>query len=108
MTKTTPMLKTAHECETMVDVRAEVDRLDRELVALITERQSYMEAAARIKTNRESVYDAARIEDVVSKVKAFALTSGLSTDIAEPVWRELIKQSIAHEFKAWDKQRGVS
>jgi len=89
----------------MTEVRAGVDAVDRELVALIVKRQAYMEAAARIKENRAAVYDAVRIEDVVSKVKAEAVKCGLSVDIAEPVWREMIKQSIAYEFKAWDKYR---
>lgn len=102
------MTKSAKDCQTMVDVRVEVDRLDRALVELVAERQTYMEAAARIKTTRASVYDGPRIEDVVSKVKASAEAAGLSTEIAEPVWRELIKQSIAYEFKAWDRQKNVS
>lgn len=89
----------------MRDVRIEVDRLDRELVTLIAERQSYMAAAARIKTDRNTVHDSARIEEVVSNVKAAAAAAGLSTEIAEPVWRELIKQSIAYEFKEWDRMR---
>jgi len=99
------MTKPAKDCQTMAEVREGVDALDRELVALIVRRQAYMEAAARIKTERAKVYDAVRIEDVVSKVKAEALKQGLSVDIAEPVWREMIKQSIAYEFKAWDKLR---
>lgn len=101
------MIKPAKDCLTMSEVRKGVDALDRELVALIVKRQAYMEAAARIKTDRAAVYDAVRIEEVVRKVKAEARKLGLSTDIAEPVWRELIKQSIAYEFKAWDKMRNA-
>ena len=89
----------------MADVRTEVDRIDRALVALLAERQTYMGAAARIKNDRNTVHDAARIEDVVSKVLAEARAAGLSENIAEPVWRELIKQSIAYEFDRWDEMR---
>ncbi len=99
------MIKDAKDCNNMAEVREGVDALDRELVALIVRRQAYMEAAARIKTERAKVYDAVRIEDVVTKVKAEAIKQGLSIEIAEPVWREMIKQSIAYEFKAWDKIR---
>jgi isochorismate pyruvate lyase len=52
----------------MADVRQGVDALDRELVALLTRRQAYMDAAARIKPARTGVRDVARIEDVVAKV----------------------------------------
>jgi len=90
----------------MTEVREGVDALDRELVRLLVVRQGYMAAAARIKPNREAVYDAARIEDVVAKVLATAAKEGLSPDIAEPVWRKLIERCIAHEFEKWDETRG--
>jgi len=91
------------DCQTMIDVREGVDRLDRELVRLLVIRQGYMHAAARIKKDRDAVYDAERIEDVVSKVIAEAKTQGLSPDIAEPVWRKMIERCIAHEFDVWDE-----
>ena len=93
------------ECQTMIDVRKGVDALDRELVRLLVIRQGYMDAAARIKKDRDAVHDEARIEDVISKVVTEARKQGLSPDIAEPVWRKLIERCIAHEFKEWDKRR---
>ncbi len=95
------------DCETMVDVRKGVDALDRALVLLLAERQRYMDAAARIKTDRAKVLDTARIEDVVAKVKASARAAGLSEAIAEPVWRLLIDRCIAYEFGVWDQLRGA-
>lgn len=99
------MPKPSDKCETMTEVREGVDALDCELVALLVLRQGYMKAAARIKPNRDAVYDAPRIEDVVTKVLAEAKTQGLSADIAEPVWRKLIERCIAHEHDVWDKTR---
>ena len=89
----------------MAEVRVGVDALDRALVTLIAERQRYMDAAARIKTDRAVVHDSARIEDVVAKVKASARAVGLSEDIAEPVWRTMIDRCIAYEFSVWDRLR---
>ncbi len=106
MLKTLNNTKRPETCETMVDVREGVDALDRELVRLLVVRQGYMHAAARIKPNRDAVYDAPRIEDVVAKVLAEAKTQGLSPAIAEPVWRTLIERCIAHEFERWDETRG--
>jgi len=90
----------------MVEVRQGVDALDRALVTLLAERQRYMDAAARIKPDRDAVHDQARIDDVVAKVLAAAAPAGLSADIAEPVWRTLIDRCIAHEFAAYDRTRG--
>ena len=94
------------DCQTMRDVRAGVDALDRELVQLLVIRQGYMNAAARIKPDRDAVYDHDRIEDVVAKVLAEAESAGLSADIAEPVWRKLIERCIVHEFERFDATRG--
>lgn len=93
---------TAETADTMADVRYEIDRLDRILVALIAERQSFMDAAARIKGERKAVHDRDRIEDVVSKVLAEADRQGLSHAIAEPVWRTMIDRCIAYEFGSFD------
>ena len=93
---------TSETAETMADVRHEVDRIDRLLVALMVERQSFMDAAARIKGQRKAVLDRPRIEDVVAKVKAEAERQGLSPAIAEPVWRTMIDRCIAYEFESFD------
>ena len=77
-------------CQSMSEVRQGVDALDRALVALLAERQRYMDAAARIKPDRDAVHDDAH---------------HLSPDIAEPVWRLLIDRCIAHEFGVYDRTR---
>jgi len=41
---------------------------------------------------------------VLSKVIAEGKRTGLSAEIADPVWRTLIEASIAHEFGMFDKR----
>ena len=93
------------DCETMLEVRAGVDEIDRLLAPLIARRQGYMDAAARIKPSRDVVRDEARIQQVLANVKAEAAAHGLSWAIAEPVWRELMERCIAYEFAVWDATR---
>lgn len=100
-----PRRHTGETAETMADVRYEVDRIDRLLVEILAERQSFMDAAARIKGPRAAVHDRARIEDVISKVLAECAKRGLSPAIAEPVWRTLIDRCIAYEFESYDALR---
>lgn len=95
-------------CQSMADVRAEIDRLDRTLVGLMAERQGYIERAGYIKQDRAVVHDEARIEDVVAKVLAEAHRVGLSAKIAEPVWRTLIARCIAHEFDVFDAKNSAA
>ena len=90
------------DCETMLDVRKGVDALDRALVLMLAERQRYMDAAARIKNDRESVRDEARKAEVLDNVARAAAAAGLDPDRIRAVWNELVEQSIAHEFDRWD------
>nr|WP_233205043.1 chorismate mutase [Alkalicaulis satelles] len=98
--------RTAPEaCQDMNEVRDGVDRLDRALVALIAERTRYMEAAARIKPDRDAVRDEARIADVLEKVRQAAEAAGAPAALTQPVWRELVERSIAHEMSVFDRTR---
>ncbi len=94
----------AKNCQEMGEVRYEIDRLDKLLVKLMAERQGYIEAAGRIKSEKSSVRLEWRIEDVVAKVLSEAEIQGLSKRIAEPVWRQIIECCIAHEHDCWDQQ----
>ena len=91
-------------CRDMAEVRAEIDALDRDIVALLADRLHFIGEAARIKASRDAVRDEPRIEDVVAKVIAEGRRAGLSPDIAEQVWRTLIEASIAHEFEKFDQK----
>ena len=102
-----PEIRDPEDCADMAQVRAGVDAVDRELVALLTRRQGYMGAAARIKPREADVRVPWRIEEVVANVLAEAERTGLSARIAEPVWRELIERSIAYEGEAWRARRAT-
>jgi isochorismate pyruvate lyase len=97
-------LKMPDACASMNELREAIDTLDSRLVALLAVRQAYIERAAQLKTGRDQVRDAERIEEVVAKVIAEGKRSGLSAEIAEPVWRTLIEASIKHEFEAFDRR----
>lgn len=98
-------VKPPEACQTMTDVRASVDAVDRELVALLVRRFGYMDAAARIKADRGAVRDEARKAEVLGNVAREALAAGLDPDRLRAVWNELVEQSIAHEFDEWDRLR---
>ena len=100
------VIKLPHDCETMIEVRAGVDQIDRELVALLARRFGYMDAAARIKADRNSVRDEARKAEVLDNVARAAEAAGLEPARLRAVWNELVEQSIAYEAIRWDALRG--
>lgn len=97
--------KLPEQCETMLDVRAGVDETDRALVALLVRRFGYMDAAARIKTERGTVRDEARKAQVLDNVARAAEEAGLDGARIRAVWNELVEQSIAYEAVKWDRLR---
>ena len=100
MTKILP----GEHCTTMTEVRAGVDQVDRELVALLVRRFAYMDAAARIKPERGLVRDEARKAQVIANVRAEATRLGLPDERLADVWDRLIEHSIAHEFERFDQR----
>lgn len=93
-------------CTTMAEVRAGVDALDAELVALLATRFGYMRAAARIKPTRDAVRDEARKASVIAAAVAEAEAHGIPGDVIADIWERLVEGSIAYEFAEWDKVRG--
>ena len=89
-------------CRTMTDVRAGVDALDRQIVELIGTRFRFMEAAARIKPEREQVRDERRKADVLAKVAAHARAHGVPATVAAELYERLIEASIAYELARFD------
>ena len=94
------------DCTTMPEVRAGVDALDRELVALLARRFGYMRAAARIKPTRDAVRDEARKVSVIAAAVREAEANGIPADVIAEIWERLVEGSIAYEFGEWDRVRG--
>ncbi|VXC49864.1 chorismate mutase [Sphingomonas sp. 8AM] len=89
-------------CITMNEVRAGVDALDRELVALLRRRFDYMDAAARIKPARSAVRDEARKAQVIAQARDEAERLGLPAAAVATMWETLVEASIAYELAAFD------
>ena len=94
------------QCTTMTEVRAGVDALDRELVALLARRFAYMDAAARIKPARGAVRDEGRKAEVIANARAAAVAMGVPEDVVAELWERLVEASIAYELARFDATRG--
>lgn len=100
-------IRSAPDCTTMTQVRAGVDQVDRDLIALLVRRFAYMDAAARIKPERGAVRDAARKAEVIANARAEAQAAGLPAETIAALWERLVEASIAYELAAFDaRDRG--
>ncbi|OYY79742.1 MAG: chorismate mutase [Sphingomonas sp. 28-62-20] len=97
-------IKPGPDCTSMVEVRAGVDQVDRELIALLDRRFAYMAAAARIKPTRDKVRDEARKAQVIGNARADAARRGLPDEAIAALWNDLVEASIAYEMDLFDKR----
>ena len=92
------MMRKPADCETMAQLRAEIDRLDLELVRLFADRAAYIDRAAEIKAVADlPARIDTRVEEVVANVRRHAAATGLPPELVEKLWRRLIDWSIARE-----------
>jgi isochorismate pyruvate lyase len=92
-------------CQTMVDVRSGVDAIDAALLKLLVTRFGYMNAAARIKTERGAVRDEVRKAQIIQSIRSSAEKQGMPADALAAMWDDLIEASIAYELDIWDQKR---
>ena len=92
-----PVTLAPEDCNSKDDVRAEIDRIDRALLALFAERHRYVTRMAEIKTDPHEANDPKRTEAVIQKQRGRAEELGLDEDQAELIWRTLITWNINYE-----------
>ncbi len=90
---------------TMEQVRAGVDNLDRQIVALLAQRFAHMRAAARIKQDRSAVRDEARKAEVVTNARDEAERLGIPGETIASLWDQLVEASIAYEMDEFDRTK---
>lgn len=92
------MAKTAADCTTMAEIRENIDRVDRALMALFAERWSFIGRAAEIKAGLGIPADVPeRVKEVRDNAHRNAEAAGLDGDFYEEIWAQLIQRAIAHE-----------
>ena len=96
---------TPEDAQSMAQVRAGVDAVDRALVELLGVRARYMATAARIKPTRDDVRDEARKAQVLANVAAHARDHGLPEALTAELWERLVEWSIAYELDLWDENQ---
>lgn len=95
----------AAHCKTMGEVRDGIDHLDAAIITLLAQRMRYIEAAARIKQDREAVRDEPRKAEVIDHACAVAQEQGFPEALARKIYETLVEGSIAYEFTHFDRRK---
>jgi len=98
-------MKTSDECENMADIRAEIDRLDRQVVALLGQRFAYVRAASKFKTSKTTVRAPERFQAMLKQRRIWAEEEGLNADAIEKMYQYLVNHFIDEEMKHWQQSK---
>lgn len=98
-------MKPPEACTTLQEIRAEIDRIDRDVIAALSQRFAYVKAAAKIKTSEEGVKDSRRFLAVLEQRRKWAAAEGLNPDVIEKLYRDLITHFIEEELKQWQQEK---
>ena len=86
------------ECNTLEEVRAEVDKLDGEIVSLIAKRNAYIHQAVKFKQSVEEVKATDRVEQVIRHVRNKAIELDMSANMIEELYTNLIDSMVESEI----------
>jgi isochorismate pyruvate lyase len=104
----TPSVDGGKCCASLGEVRDNIDRIDRQIVALMAERAKYVGEAGRFKADPAAVSAPARVEAIILKVKALAREDGLAEPVAERTYRALIAAFEDYEREEWARRNAAA
>ena len=85
-------------CASIEEVRSNIDRFDRQIVALLAERGIFVKQAARFKKTTDDVKAPQRVEQVIAKVTALSQELGANPSVTEQVYRAMVSSFINAEL----------
>ena len=80
-------------------IRHEIDRIDSDIIELLSKRSSLVSEAGKTKKDTHEVRDKDRVDKVIMKIKLKAEKAGLDPNIAESIYRNIINCFIQKELK---------
>jgi isochorismate pyruvate lyase len=99
------VIRSPYECESLSQVRREIDRLDRGLVHTLRLRAEYVAAAAGYKTTDDSVRADDRVARVLADRREWAECDGVSAELVENIYRLVTAHAIEQEREHIARQR---
>ena len=80
----------------------QIDSIDSEIIRRLSKRAELVSAAGKLKKDEEGVRDTKRVEQVIEKVKAKASAEGLDPELAEEIFRTIIRCFVRKELAEYD------
>jgi len=85
------------ECNSLEEARAEIDKLDDQIVELIAARNAYVRQLAHFKNSIDEIKAEDRISDVINRVRARAIELDLSPNLINDLYIRMIDAMVDSE-----------
>jgi isochorismate pyruvate lyase len=85
----------------LTEIREAINGLDERIVALIGQRQAWVERAGRLKRDQDedAVRAPSRVDAVIARVRALATLAGASPEVVERTYRAMIAAFVDLEMR---------
>jgi isochorismate pyruvate lyase len=86
------------KCNSLEEVRAEVDKIDEQIVELIAKRNDYIKQAASFKNSVEEVKSHERIDYIMQRVRKKAIELNVNPNMIEDLFTRMIDEMVETEI----------
>jgi isochorismate pyruvate lyase len=91
--------KKPDQCESMEDIRNEIDTIDHKIINLFSERLHYVEEIVRFKHDEAAVIAQERKDFVINQRAKWAAEKGLDPIVFKKIYTVLVESNIKHELE---------
>jgi len=91
--------KDPNHCNSLEEIRNEIDKIDQYLISIFSERHKYVEAIVRFKNDKDAIIAQERKDQVIRQRKEWAREKGLNADTFEKIYTLLVDSNIKHEME---------
>ncbi len=93
------------KCNSLEEVRSNIDRIDDQIIKLIAERTDYVKQASSFKKSEDGVKAPGRVEAVIKRVREKAEKYGANSDMVEVLYREMISRFVSMEMDVFKQSQ---
>jgi isochorismate pyruvate lyase len=86
------------KCNSLQEVREEIDKIDEAIVELIAKRNDYIKQAATFKNSVEEVKSDDRIDFIMQRVRKKAIELGVNPNMIEDLFKRMIDEMVETEI----------
>jgi isochorismate pyruvate lyase len=94
--------KLPEDCESLDEIRAQIDSIDRSIIEAIGRRKAYVLAVVKFKKSLDEVPAPERVSSMLQTRREWAKEVGVNPDVIEKLYRDLVDHFIVEQSAHWE------